>query len=179
MPRTRDELSAGEWAVLALLSEGPAHGFALARAMAPGGEVGQVWAMRRPLVYRALERLEQQEMTRPAGTVPSQTGPQRTILEITPAGARALTEWLTQPISHVRDARSLLMLKLLFLSRRGADVTPLLTAQRARFSSLAEGLTAALEATHGFDRTLLLWRLENTTAALRFTEALLAEHAGG
>ncbi len=66
MPRTRDELSAGEWAVLALLREEPAHGFALARAMAPDGEVGQVWAMRRPLVYRALETLEQRELIRPA-----------------------------------------------------------------------------------------------------------------
>jgi PadR family transcriptional regulator AphA len=177
MPRARDELSAGEWAVLALLSERPAHGFALARAMAPDGEVGQVWAMRRPLVYRALETLEQREMVRPAGTVPSQTGPQRTILEVTPAGARAVTEWLSRPVSHVRDARSLLMLKLLFLTRHGADLAPLLTAQRAQFSAHADSLTAAMEQTEGFDRTLLLWRLENTAAALRFTETLLAEQS--
>jgi DNA-binding PadR family transcriptional regulator len=179
MPRGRDEFSAGEWAVLALLSEGPAHGFALARAMAPGGEVGQVWAMRRPLVYRALETLEQGEMIRPAGTMPSQTGPQRTILEVTPAGARAVTEWLSQPVSHVRDARSLLMLKLLFLSRREADLAPLLTAQRAQFAARAEALAAALEETSGFDRTLLLWRMHNTTAAVYFIETLLAEHVGG
>jgi DNA-binding PadR family transcriptional regulator len=179
MPRARDELSAGEWAVLALLSEAPAHGFALARAMAPGGGVGQVWAMRRPLVYRALETLEQREMIRPAGTVPSRTGPQRTILEVTPAGRKAVTAWLKQPVSHVRDARSLLMLKLLFLTRRDADPTPLLTAQRNQFSSQADTLTAALERTQGFDRTLLLWRLENTTAALRFAETLLAERTRG
>jgi len=179
MPRARDELSTGEWAVLVMLSEGRAHGFALARAMAPGGEVGQVWAMRRPLVYRALEMLEQRDLIRPAGTVPSQTGPQRTILEVTPTGRRTVSEWLRQPVDHVRDARSLLMLKLLFLSRRGADPTPLLDAQRAQFSSHAESLSAALEQTDGFDRTLLLWRLENTTAALRFTETLLAERTRG
>ena len=177
MPRARDELSVGEWAVLALLSEKPAHGFALARAMAPGGEVGQVWSMRRPLVYRALETLEQRGLIRPAGTVPSQTGPQRTILEVTPAGRLAVTTWLKQPVSHVRDARSLLMLKLLFLSRRDADLTPLLTAQRAQFSAHEETLSAALERMQGFDRTLLLWRLENTTAALRFTDTLLTEQA--
>ncbi len=145
--------------------------------MAPGGEVGQVWAMRRPLVYRALETLEQLGLIRPAGTVPSQSGPQRTILQVTPAGAQAVTGWLAEPVSHVRDARSLLMLKLLFLARRGADPTPLLTAQREQFSSHAESLTEALEQTLGFDRTLLLWRLHNTTAALEFTETLLAEHA--
>jgi DNA-binding PadR family transcriptional regulator len=179
MPRAREQPSAGEWAVLALLSEGPAHGFALARAMAPGGEVGQVWSMRRPLVYRALELLEQRELIRPAGTVPSQSGPQRTILDVTPAGRQALIEWLSQPVSHVRDARSHLMLKLLFLTRRGADSTSLLEAQRAQFASNAAGLSAALEQTTGFDRTLLLWRLHNTAAAVQFTETLLAERSRG
>ena len=59
MARTRsEELSPGEWAVLALLNERPTHGFALARALAPGGEIGRVWSFRRPLVYRALETLQ-------------------------------------------------------------------------------------------------------------------------
>ena len=47
MPRLRDELTAGEWAILALLAESPTHGFAIARAMAPEGEVGQIWSVRR------------------------------------------------------------------------------------------------------------------------------------
>ncbi len=179
MPRAREELSAGEWAVLALLSEEPAHGFALARAMASDGEVGQVWAMRRPLVYRALETLEQRELIRPAGTVPSRSGPQRTILEPTPSGSRAVTEWLKEPVSHVRDARSLLMLKLLFLSRREADPTPLLEDQRAQFSSQAERLSAAVDETDGFDRALLIWRLHTTTAAVQFTETMLSETGTG
>ncbi len=175
MPRAREALSAGEWAVLALLSEEPAHGFALARAMAPAGEVGQVWAMRRPLVYRALETLEQLGLIRPAGTVASQSGPQRTILEVTPAGAQAITEWLNEPVSHVRDARSLLMLKLLFLTRRGADPAPLLTAQREQFSAHAERLSDAVDQTDGFERALLLWRLHATTAAVQFTETMLSD----
>lgn len=49
------------------------------------------------------------------------------------------------PIAHVRDARSLLMLKLLFLTRREADVEPLLSAQRAHFATLAERLMVAAE----------------------------------
>ncbi len=175
MPRAREALSAGEWAVLALLSEEPAHGFVLARAMAPAGEVGQVWAMRRPLVYRALETLEQLGLIRPAGTVPSLSGPQRTILKVTPAGAQAITGWLTEPVSHVRDARSLLMLKLLFLTRRGSDPAPLLTAQREQFSAHAERLSAAVDQTDGFERVLLLWRLHATTAAVQFTETMLSD----
>lgn len=175
MPRARDELLAGEWAVLALLGEEPAHGFALARAMAPDGEVGQVWAMRRPLVYRALETLERRGLIRPAGTVPSRSGPQRTILKVTPAGAQAVADWLDEPVSHVRDARSLLMLKLLFINRREDDATALLRAQREQFSAQADRLAAAVEESEGFDRALLLWRFHSTTAAIEFTETMLAD----
>ena len=81
--------------------------------------------------------------------------------------------------NHVRDARSLLMLKLLFLTRRGTDLEPLLTAQRAHFAKLAERLTDAAEEAEGFDRALLLWRLESTTAATRFVETMLGEPARG
>jgi DNA-binding PadR family transcriptional regulator len=175
MPRTRDELSAGEWAVLALLREEAAHGFALARAMAPDGEVGQVWAMRRPLVYRALETLEQRDLIMPAGTVPSRSGPQRTILEVTPAGEQAVADWLNEPVIHVRDARSLLMLKLLFITRRNGDATALLCTQREQFSAQADRLAAAVEESDGFDRALLLWRFHSTTAAIQFTETMLAD----
>ncbi|HEX5900713.1 MAG TPA: helix-turn-helix transcriptional regulator [Solirubrobacteraceae bacterium] len=173
----RDELSVGEWAVLALLVEEPTHGFALARAMAPEGEVGKIWSVRRPLVYRAVETLTAKGLVRPAGTVPSRSGPRRTVLEATPTGKRTLTRWLPQPIAHVRDARSLLMLKLLFLTRREADLEPLLSAQREHFAKLAERLAEAAGAAEGFDRALLLWRLESTTAAIHFVETMLAEPA--
>ncbi len=175
MPRAREELTVGEWAVLALLAEQPAHGFALARALSPDGEVGQVWTLRRPLVYRALETLTRLGLIRAGETLPSRAGPRRTVLEPTPTGVAAVEHWLGDPVAHVRDARSLLMLKLLFLSRREADTEPLLAAQREQFSLRAEGLAAAADAAVGFDRTLLLWRLQNTTAAVRFTETMLAE----
>ena len=77
----------------------------------------------------------------------------------------------------MRDARSLLMLKLLFLTRRDADLEPLLIAQREHFATLAERLTAAAEEAEGFDRALLLWRLESTAAAIRFVETMLGEPA--
>lgn len=175
MPRARDQLTAGEWALLALLDELPTHGFALARAMAPDGEVGQVWSMRRPLVYRALDMLGQMGLVAPLARLPSESGPQRTIMEPTDAGHRRLQAWLTAPVEHVRDGRSLLMLKLLFLTRRHDDPAPLLTAQRERFAMLAAGLATAADAATGFDRTLLLWRLHNTTAAVTFTETMLSE----
>jgi DNA-binding PadR family transcriptional regulator len=175
MPRPREELTVGEWAVLGLVAEEPTHGFAVARAMAPDGEVGKVWSVRRPLVYRAIETLTGMGLVRPAGTVASSSGPQRTVLQATAPGKRALARWLREPVAHVRDARSLLLLKLLFLTRRGEDLAPLLTAQREQFAALAERLAGGVDAAEGFDSALVLWRLESTTAAVRFVEAMLGQ----
>ena len=179
MPRARDELTAGDWAVLALLVEEPTHGFALARVLEPEGDVGKVWTVRRPLVYRAVDTLTASELIRPARTVASRSGPQRTVLEATTRGKRAVTRWLRQPVAHIRDARSELLLKLLFLTRRGASLEPLLLGQREQFAELAASLTRAADEAAGFDRALLLWRRENATAAVRFVETLLGEPVSG
>jgi len=93
-------------------------------------------------------------------------------VEATPVGRRRVTRWLRRPVAHVRDARSLLMLKLLFLERRDADPGPLLVAQRKRFAAIERTLEASMSESEGFARTLLLWRLENVRAALRFVDEL-------
>jgi PadR family transcriptional regulator AphA len=172
MRRRPERLTTGEWAVLSLVDDGPTHGFAVARAMAPGGEVGRVWAMRRPLVYRTLEQLEGRELTRVAGTEASATGPPRTLIESTEAGARMVGEWLREPVEHLRDARSELMLKLLFLDRRSADPALLLRAQREWLVVREDELRAGLVLAEGFARTLALWRAETAAAAIRFVDAM-------
>jgi DNA-binding PadR family transcriptional regulator len=168
-------MTPSEWSVLALLDEGPSHGFAIARAMSEDGEIGKVWSMRRPRVYYSIEALIRQDLVRPGGTVASRSGPDRTVLEVTSDGHRAVAEWLRTPVDHVRDGRSLLLLKLLFLHRRDADPRILLTAQRERFESIAERLQTAVSEASGFDQTLLRWRLENATAALRFIESISSD----
>jgi DNA-binding PadR family transcriptional regulator len=174
MRRRPEELSVGEWAVLGLLAEGPSHGFALARALAPDGDVGRVWSLRRPLAYRTIDVLRRRGLVAPIGTEDSDAGPQRVFVEATATGARRLEAWLWQPIEHVRDMRAQPMLKLLFLARRGGDPRPLLEAQRLTFQEIAIELRGPLEGQEGFTRTLLAWRLESTSGALRFVEGLLA-----
>jgi PadR family transcriptional regulator AphA len=166
-------MTPSEWAVLALLAEGPTHGFAIARAMAEDGEIGRVWSLSRPRVYYAIDSLTRSGSARPTGTEASRSGPDRTVLRITPAGTGALEDWLAAPVQHVRDARSMLLLKLLFLDRRGRDPRPLLQAQRARFESIVESLRVAVRAADGFDQTLIRWRLENATAAVRFVDSVI------
>jgi DNA-binding PadR family transcriptional regulator len=172
MRRRPDQLATGEWAVLALVEEGPTHGFAVARALEPEGEVGRVWSMRRPLVYRTLDVLADRKLTETAGTEASTAGPQRTVIEVTGEGREKVGSWLEEPVEHVRDARSELLLKLLFLDRRGVAPDALLDAQRERFREQERQLRGVLDAADGFTRTLALWRVENTAAAVRFVDAL-------
>jgi PadR family transcriptional regulator AphA len=158
-----------------LLAERPAHGFAIAGALAPGGEVGRVWSCSRPLVYRGLAILGQLGLIEERGTEVSHRGPRRTILGATRAGRREVERWLAAPVEHVREVRSGLMLKLLFLARRGADPSELLARQQLVLRPLVEGLEEAASAGEGFDRALYLWRLESARAALRLVDDLLAE----
>jgi DNA-binding PadR family transcriptional regulator len=164
------ELATGEWAVLALLVAEPGHGWTLVRELAPDGEVGRIWSLPRPLVYRALETLRARSLVEDAGTVASVAGPRRTIVKPTPAGRRALREWLAEPVAHVRDLRSLLLLKLFFCDRLGIDASALLEAQRALVQRIAAAQSEQLEASSGFAQLLALWRSESTEAALRFID---------
>jgi DNA-binding PadR family transcriptional regulator len=159
--------------VLGLLAEAPAHGFALAKSLAADGDLGTIWTLSRPLVYRVLTVLEQPGLIRAAATE-SGPGPARTIMTVTPVGRRVLEHWLAEPVEHVRDARSLLMLKLAFINRSGGDPRALLEGQRQLLTRRAESHEAAPADQTDWQRTVELWRYESVQAALRFTEQMLA-----
>ena len=164
------ELAPGEWSVLALLSERPAHGWALATMLAPEGEVGSVWSLGRPLVYRSLEILEKRGLIEPAGLEPSVRGPRRTVFRVTADGREALRQWLAEPVAHVHEIRSLLLLKLVFGERLGVDLQPLLEAQRDLLEERAEQLEAGVAERTGPEGIMGRFRLETALAALRFVE---------
>ncbi len=159
--------------VLGLLVETPAHGWSLVRALRPDGEVGRVWSSSRPLVYRALETLDERGMIRETRSERSAKGPLRTVFAATPAGRRAVRRWLATPVDHVRDIRSELMAKLVLHDRAGTSPDELLHHQGAVLADLEQSaLDQAVEAS-GFDRTLALWRLSSTREARRFVADLL------
>ncbi|MGH9114564.1 MAG: PadR family transcriptional regulator [Acidimicrobiales bacterium] len=164
----------GDWAVLGAVAEQPRHGFGVAQLLSPDGALGQVWAMPRPLVYQALKRLLADGMVEEVRVEAGTRGPRRTVLAATPAGKRALRAWLAEPVLHVRDARSQLLLKLALASRAGRDQRALLQAQRRLLSDQVGALERQHATEGGFERTLTLWRLESSRAALRFVGELLA-----
>lgn len=172
MADDREQLSPGAWAVLALASEGATHGFAIARTLEPGGEVGEVFALPRPLVYRALEGLLADGLLSVLRDESSPEGPPRRIIVATAAGRARVSTWLQEPVEHVRDARTELLLKLLFLARAGDDPRPLLTAQRRRFTDVVSALEAGDAGAADFVRA---WRLASARAALGFVDDQLAD----
>lgn len=166
------DLSPGEWAVLGVVAEGPTHGFDVARDFAPDGPIGRVWTLPRPVVYQLIKKLLQVGLIEERSTQRSDRGPVRTIVAATPAGRRALKRWLSTPVDHVRDVRSLLLLKLALLDRAGRDHLPLVEAQRQRIAAQVESLRQARRDTEGFERVLAEWRLASSRATADFLDAL-------
>jgi PadR family transcriptional regulator AphA len=158
--------------VLGLIAERPAHGFALARLVAPDGPVGRVYEIPRPVVYRSIGRLVEAGLVQPRGVEHGEGGPQRTVLRITPRGKRVLKAWLSQPVEHVRDLRTEFLAKLALLERVGADPGPLLSAQRRVLDPIVAALADQKERAHEFDRSILAWRYEAARAAVRFLDDL-------
>ncbi len=169
----RTEPSLPEWAALGLLCERPAHGWAIARALAPAGEIGRVYSCTRPVAYRALAQLREAGLVETRGTTPSDAGPARTTLGATRRGHAAFKRWRGGAVEHVRDLRAELMLKLLFHDRAGLDPAPLLSEQAMALARTERALERQLGSADGFDRTLSLWRLSVARAALSFVEAVL------
>ena len=170
---TRDELLLGEWACLGLLYDRRAHGFAVAAELRPDTTIGRIWSLSRPLTYRSLDQLVERSLVRPVGSEPSDAGPDRTVLAATRAGRARLRTWLSTPVTHLRDLRSELLLKIALAERCGIDITPMLDAQCERLDEQVARLSAA-----AFDPSgrvvdaVALWRHEVACAGQRFLAQL-------
>jgi PadR family transcriptional regulator AphA len=164
------DLSLGTWIVLTIVDEAPTHGFAVAALTAEKGEIGQAWHIPRPLVYRSLDQLLQLGLVAVESTESGRRGPRRSIMTGTPAGHDAALAWLAEPVTHVRDMRSELLVKLALSMRRGLDLGPLIAEQRGVLVRVTAALERQLRTSSGFGRVLVSWRFENAQAALRFLD---------
>src|SRR5262245_58431771 len=76
-------LGPGEWAIVALLAEQPVHGWGLIQKLRPDGEIGAVWSLPRPSVYRALEALQQRGLIEESRLERGERGPYRMVFQTT------------------------------------------------------------------------------------------------
>lgn len=171
MGRDADRLARGEWAVLALLAEHPAHGWALSNELAPSSEIGQIWSGDRQRVYRALRRLTELKLIE-ASLVEPGRGAHRTVFRITPGGSKRLQQWLGEPVQQMREASSTFLLKLVFTQRAGRDATSLVSAQRGTVVAAIEALSQREHRAGGAAKLDVRLRLETARALLNFIDSL-------
>src|SRR5689334_9443176 len=171
------EPTPNELCLLALLVERPSHGWGLADTLSRNGEVGQIWSVARPLVYTALRGLDADGYIETAGIERGNRGPHRVVYRPTDKGAQAVREWLLEPVEHVRDIRSLFLLKVVLAQRIGLDTEPLLVAQRALVVPFVGFLESRLDdvdpAREPAEATVLLFRLETAKTTVRLIDHVL------
>lgn len=161
-----NDLLLGEWTCLGLLCQQPAHGFAVAAQLRPRTDIGRVWSMSRALTYRALDQLEARHLIEKVGEERGIAGGTRTVLAPTVRGRAEFRRWVRQPVEHLRDLRSELLLKILLGRANDIDMTESLAVQHDRISEFIAALDRSGEPQDVVD----LWRRESAGGALRFLE---------
>ncbi len=118
-------------AVLALLAEGPSHGYDLRSRFED--MAGPQWGLSVGHLYQVLDRLHRDGLIE-AETVPQARRPDRTVFHITSAGRAELHAWLAAPVTRGHGYRDDFFLKLAAAARQGPDqLTALIRTQRQQY----------------------------------------------
>jgi PadR family transcriptional regulator AphA len=165
MPRA--ETSLAESVCLALVVSGATYGGAVAELLAPGAELGHIWTLSKPLTYRAIDALVARELLDRTGTAPGRGGDRR-LLEPSRRGRSDTRRWLAEPVGHLRDVRTELLIKFRILERMGESLVPLALAQRELFEPV---ITAITEATT--DDVVARWRRQHAQAVAEFLDEVI------
>lgn len=168
---TRNDPELAGKVCLALVAEGPTHGWAIAGLLAPGTELGRIWSLSRPLTYRALDGLLSAGLIERVGTEPG-AGRNRTVVALTSDGARLLDQWLSAPVELPRDVRTELLVKFALRARRGLPNAGLAAAQRQRFASMSAAVHEPEIDTAPDVDIVERWRVEHLRAIDRFLSAV-------
>jgi molybdopterin-binding protein len=162
-PVRADVVSLAEHVCLALVADGVTHGWALGTLLAPDGELGRIWSLSRPLTYRAVDNLVGKSLVSRRG-VAAGRGRDRVLLTATRAGREQVTAWLDEPVEHVRDVRTELLVKLWLRERARLGTAVLLGAQADVFTDRIGALTTP----QPDDDLVDVWRRESALAVQRF-----------
>ncbi len=117
-------------AVLALLDDGPTHGYELKGRFEAA--IGPQWGrLNIGHLYQTLDRLSRDGFVT-SERVANDVRPDRRVFALTDAGRQELGRWLKQPAERTTGYRDELFFKLLVASRAGADtVVEVVSRQRA------------------------------------------------
>ena len=152
--------------VLALVVHTPRHGWAIHEQLSPTGDIGRAWTLSRQLVYRAIDTLVEDGLVKRA--VPKDGGGgDKVIISPTAAGKRLTKEWLDSPVTHLRDVRTELVLKVMLREKLELPLAPFLSLQDAIFDPLITAINKDAS-----DSPVNLWRKESANAVKRYLSRL-------
>jgi len=152
--------------VLALLVEEPRHGWAIHEELSPTGAIGRAWTLSRQLVYRAIDSLVDDGLVKRAAPKDG-GGAERVIISPTAQGKRLSAAWLNQPVEHLRDVRTELVVKVMLRQRSGLDIKSFIDVQREAFAPVL----SAIESTRA-STPVDMWRAESASAVKRYLTRL-------
>lgn len=152
--------------VLALIVESPRHGWAVQEELAPSGDLGRAWTLSKQLVYRAIDSLENDGLVRRAAPKDG-GGADRVVISPTAAGKRATQQWLDTPVTHLRDVRTELVVKVMLRQRFSLPISSFIARQREAF----EPMIATIEKSPA-NTPVTMWRRESASAVKRYLTRL-------
>ncbi len=140
-------------ALLALLAEGPTHGYELKLAFER--VFGAVWgAINVGQIYTTLGRLQRDGLVR-SREVEQSGRPDKRVYEITDEGRAALAKWLAEPVEGAR-LRDEFFMKLMLAALAGGEPAQLLDRQRTQYMQSLRDLDALALETEADSPTQLL-----------------------
>ena len=152
--------------VLALVVHTPRHGWAIHEELSPTGDIGHAWTLSRQLVYRAIDTLVEDSLVKRA--MPKDGGgADKVIISPTVAGKRTALQWLDSPVTHLRDVRTELVLKVMLREKMELPLDSFLEAQHVIFDPLIASINKDAS-----DSPVNLWRKESANAVKRYLTRL-------
>ncbi len=152
--------------VLALVVHTPRHGWAIHEQLSPTGDIGHAWTLSRQLVYRAIDTLVEDGLVKRA-TPKDGGGGDKVIISPTAAGKRLAMQWLDSPVTHLRDVRTELVLKVMLREKMILPLASFLTAQHEIFDPLIASINKDASGS-----PVNLWRKESANAVKRYLSRL-------
>lgn len=152
--------------VLVLIVQHPRHGWALHEELAPQGEIGRAWTLSRQLVYRAIDTLENDGLVKRAKPKDG-GGADKVVISPTAKGIALAKKWLEEPVQHLRDVRTELVVKVMLRERAGLPLEKFVVAQRSTFAPMIQAIENSPAVT-----PVDMWRRESASAVKRYLTRL-------
>jgi PadR family transcriptional regulator AphA len=152
--------------VLALVVHTPRHGWAIHEELSPTGDIGRAWTLSRQLVYRAIDTLVEDGLVKRA-TPKDGGGGDKVVISPTAAGKRQALQWLESPVTHLRDVRTELVLKVMLREKMELPLAPFLALQHEVFDPLIASINKDASGS-----PVNLWRKESANAVKRYLSRL-------